>query len=471
MRLRRRGRRVVAARRSNSQRSAEMQHRILRATVECLLAEGYAATTTTMVAHRARVSRGAFLHHFRIKEDLVLAAVEHLFDLRQAEFRAAFAHVPENADRPAAALDLLWRMIGGDTFYAWLELAIAGRTDARLGKKVRELGSRTAARRRADLPRAVSQRRRRRTRSTTTRRASPSHCCKGSRSIACSSRRRACTPKKSCRSSSGSPCSPFSRRRSAMTMSVVQEIPVEEARHRARVVRGAAGAPVAAVGQQALRVLSRHRLGRARVPHRRRPTRAGSCRATDPLGGTAWYRALPADRARARRPLSRGDVHEGRAAVRERAQPGPSALRAVAAASSSPEQRYAYHELIEESHHSMMFAEFVRRSGFDVPGLSRNWTRLDRIVVSLGANFPELFFVFVLGGEDPIDHAQRLALARARQPASAGQAHVADPHHRGGAALVLRAQFLARARAEAVADASARSCRSRRRRSCASWRS
>ena len=32
-------------------------------------------------------------------------------------------------------------------------------------------------------------------------------------------------------------------------------------------------------------------------------------------------------------------------------------------------------------------------------------------MVALGARFPELFFVFVLGGEDPIDHAQRLALA------------------------------------------------------------
>ncbi|HEX9103727.1 MAG TPA: diiron oxygenase, partial [Polyangia bacterium] len=84
---------------------------------------------------------------------------------------------------------------------------------------------------------------------------------------------------------------------------------------------------------------------------------------------------------------------------------------ALSRSERSPEQRYAYHELIEESHHSMMFAEFVRRTGFDIAGLSRGWARLDRVVVALGARFPELFFVFVLGGEDPIDHAQRLALA------------------------------------------------------------
>ncbi len=134
----------VRARRSNVQRSAEMQHRILRATIDCLVKHGYAAMTTTMVSDRAAVSRGAFLHHFRTKEDLVLSAVEHLFSLRHTEFRAAFERVPANADRPGAALDLLWRIVGGDSFQAWLELAVAGRTDERLGRKVRELGNRMA---------------------------------------------------------------------------------------------------------------------------------------------------------------------------------------------------------------------------------------------------------------------------------------------------------------------------------------
>lgn len=141
IRIRRAG---VGGRRSNVQRSAEMQNRILHATIDCLIKHGYAAMTTTMVSRRAAVSRGAFLHHFRTKEDLVLSAVEHLFNLRYAAFRAAFDRVPASADRPAAALDLLWRIVGGDSFLAWLELAVAGRTDERLGGKVRELGTRMA---------------------------------------------------------------------------------------------------------------------------------------------------------------------------------------------------------------------------------------------------------------------------------------------------------------------------------------
>ena len=36
-------------------------------------------------------------------------------------------------------------------------------------------------------------------------------------------------------------------------------------------------------------------------------------------------------------------------------------------------------------------------------------------IVLLGKAFPELFFLFVLGGEDPIDHVQRTSLASGRE--------------------------------------------------------
>ncbi len=62
-----------------------------------------------------------------------------------------------------------------------------------------------------------------------------------------------------------------------------------------------------------------------------------------------------------------------------------------------------------------MFQEFVNRTGFDVAGLGF-WDRLGaRRVIATARRFPALFFVFVLGGEDPIDHVQRTAL-RSGQP-------------------------------------------------------
>jgi hypothetical protein len=78
----------------------------------------------------------------------------------------------------------------------------------------------------------------------------------------------------------------------------------------------------------------------------------------------------------------------------------------------SPEFRYAYHEVIEEAQHSLMFQEFVNRSGLPVRGMPWGLRRLaEWFVVPLARVFPTLFFLFVLGGEDPVDHLQRRVLS------------------------------------------------------------
>jgi hypothetical protein len=74
------------------------------------------------------------------------------------------------------------------------------------------------------------------------------------------------------------------------------------------------------------------------------------------------------------------------------------------------EFRYAYHEVIEEAQHSLMFQEFVNRSGFNPSGLPAVGRRGSHFVIRCGAWFPELFFILVLGGEDPIDYVQRTML-------------------------------------------------------------
>lgn len=128
----------ASGRRTQEERSARTRQRLLDATIESLVEVGYAGTSTTAVCARAGLSRGAQLHHFPTKIELVTTAVEHLFEVRQREFRAAFADLPR-ADRPRAAIDLLWPMISGPAFYAWLELLIAGRTDKTLRAAVRRV--------------------------------------------------------------------------------------------------------------------------------------------------------------------------------------------------------------------------------------------------------------------------------------------------------------------------------------------
>lgn len=77
----------------------------------------------------------------------------------------------------------------------------------------------------------------------------------------------------------------------------------------------------------------------------------------------------------------------------------------------STEFRYAYHEAIEEGHHGMMFQELVNRTGYDIPGLPPLLRVTAQFVPLLARFFPELFFFFVLGGEDPIDYVQRRMLS------------------------------------------------------------
>lgn len=115
---------------------------LLDAALECLVERGYGASTTTEVARRAGVSRGAQLHHFPTKAELLTAAVGHLCQRRTEEFRAAFADADPGPDRVEAAIDLLWSMFRGPTFVAWAELWLASRTDPDLRKAVVEMDRR-----------------------------------------------------------------------------------------------------------------------------------------------------------------------------------------------------------------------------------------------------------------------------------------------------------------------------------------
>ena len=81
----------------------------------------------------------------------------------------------------------------------------------------------------------------------------------------------------------------------------------------------------------------------------------------------------------------------------------------------SPEFRYCYHETIEEAQHSLMFQEFINRAGFNIPGLSGLESRGADFLAEYARKFPELFFVFVLAGEDPIDYVQRQTLRKNRE--------------------------------------------------------
>lgn len=114
------------------ERSRATRARLLEATVECLVEYGWSGTTTTVVAARAGVSRGAQLHHYPTKAALVTAAVAHLTERRAAELRAEAEMLPAGPRRLDRVIDLLAAAFTGPLFVAALELWVAARTDAEL---------------------------------------------------------------------------------------------------------------------------------------------------------------------------------------------------------------------------------------------------------------------------------------------------------------------------------------------------
>lgn len=131
--------------------------------------------------------------------------------------------------------------------------------------------------------------------------------------------------------------------------------------------------------------------------------------AHDSLGATAWYRALPPE-TRAELGLFRTVVRMKTGVVFENLLKRGMLEFAATRGNRSAEARYALHEIIEEAEHSLMFQEFIDRSGFDPPSLEGAALHLARAAAACGRHFPELFFLFVLGGEAPIDHDQRVQL-------------------------------------------------------------
>ncbi|MGW4246126.1 AurF N-oxygenase family protein [Nocardia sp. NPDC004722] len=130
---------------------------------------------------------------------------------------------------------------------------------------------------------------------------------------------------------------------------------------------------------------------------------------TDPFGAHPWYQALPRER----------QIHIGMWRQANVAKVGLQfenlLIRGLmqyvfSVPNGSPEFRYCTHEAIEECNHTMMFQEVVNRVGMDVAGM-RSWVRVvGPLVPFLASLFPEWFFVMVLAGEEPIDHAQKTVL-------------------------------------------------------------
>jgi len=121
-----------------AQKSAATRRLILDSAIRRFVELGYARTTTTAIAEEAGLSRGAMLHHFPSKIDVVKGAIEYLHSKRLKAFRRAMSRpIDPTEDRIMLAVRAFWEHVRHPMFVAFFELSVAARTDPELAAILR----------------------------------------------------------------------------------------------------------------------------------------------------------------------------------------------------------------------------------------------------------------------------------------------------------------------------------------------
>lgn len=118
------------ARRTQQERSTTTRRAIIDAAIDVLIERQYAHATIAVIAERAGVSRGALLHHYASRSELLLATTDALFDSFVEQIRARAEDVRETRLSLEGFIDACWEEVfEGRWFYCSLQLISAARTD------------------------------------------------------------------------------------------------------------------------------------------------------------------------------------------------------------------------------------------------------------------------------------------------------------------------------------------------------
>lgn len=129
-------------RRTQEERSEEMRGRLLNASIEVLKRNGYSGFRIADVAAEANVSRGAQIHHYPTKDDLVTASLEHVYDLVLDEIAAKAAEIRPGQDVIAAVVAEASDYFFSDSFSVSLDILRSAAKNPNIADKAREISDR-----------------------------------------------------------------------------------------------------------------------------------------------------------------------------------------------------------------------------------------------------------------------------------------------------------------------------------------
>lgn len=128
---------VADGRRTNPERSAQTRNQILDAAVACLHQHGYGAVTNHRLADMADVSRGAVLHHFPTRQDLLVAVIAHAYARQRAYTETRLVDIPPGLERVYALIDIAWERQRLPEGLTLIEIRMGARSDPEIAAAVR----------------------------------------------------------------------------------------------------------------------------------------------------------------------------------------------------------------------------------------------------------------------------------------------------------------------------------------------
>lgn len=122
---------------TQAERSAGTRKILLDATIQCLFEHGYGATTTILILKYANISRGAMLHQFPSKADLMTYVVEAVFEQDLELYAKLLEGVDDRRERLLAYPQAAWEILSRPAGVAVLEILQGSRSDEVLAEKLK----------------------------------------------------------------------------------------------------------------------------------------------------------------------------------------------------------------------------------------------------------------------------------------------------------------------------------------------
>lgn len=125
---------------SQTQRSSAMRLRLQDATIEQLIAHGYAQTSVSAICKSAAVSRGAFVHHYPSKQGLMEDVARKLVLDSNRRLGKVLSAVNQDEDFLRAFVHAAWSEIFSTPLYrAYRELVNASQSDPELNRYMKKV--------------------------------------------------------------------------------------------------------------------------------------------------------------------------------------------------------------------------------------------------------------------------------------------------------------------------------------------